>query len=157
MGRIAGWEINDFDADDEVALIEIEPGLTDSHRRAVHERHDWLPARKWRPFAVNMACVAGGAIATLLALGASTSMDRHAGGMPDGRMPTAERSAVAAAESSASTRSNETVAPGTDPIQRAIWNVLFGPVPIIDAFPDVNGLALAAYSAWAQHGTPVAP
>ena len=158
MARMADWQITDFEADDEVAFIKIEPGSAVPHRRAVRQdRHGRSTAKKWWPLAVNAACAAGGAIATMLALGAPATVDSHAGRRPDGRMPTAERLAIAAAESSTLTSSDEAVPLYADPVQRALWTVLFGPLPATDAFPDVSGRALAAYSAWAQQTTPIVP
>jgi hypothetical protein len=164
MGRTAEWEISDFEADDEVAFIKIEPRVDETHRRAVHqERGHELTARKWRPFAVNAACAAVGAIATMLALGSPASVDSHRAGTADRRMPPAEQSAVSAAESSSTSTSFDEVAwldaarSNVDPIQNAIWEVLFAPTAATDAFPDLSGLALAAYLASAQTETRVTP
>jgi len=149
MGRIAEWEISDFEAEDEVAFIQIEPGLAERRKRAARRpRSEQLTGTRWRPLAVNAACAAVGAIATMLALGSPRSVDGHGAGVPDVRVSAAEQSAIAAAESSTLSGPTEADLLDADPVQNAVWKVLFGPGLVTDAFPDVSGLALAAY--WAR-------
>ena len=146
LGWIEEWEISDFDARDEFAFIQIEPGLAEPQTRAVRrEPPDRLTARRWRPYAVNMVCTGAGAIMTMLALGVPGSVHGRTGGTLDGRVPAAERLAVAVAESSTLSSTHEVGTSHADPVQRAVWNVLFGPDVVIDALQAATTIAASPH------------